>query len=263
MAGYAGTDLQQQRQRSADDNHAWTMATPGACNVGRMLGCDDVAAIGWHTVLNILERDGIVGFRLIDAAEMASLATKLGEAGYRVDTWDVFIAERPEAAPRTAAILAQGLPDGLQRLDLGDDPTGAPVRQLQDFMLANGVVPFSGSMLLGQLGPAATIAIADGSGTIVAAAHSYMPHNAHSRHRGKAWGGLVAVAPSQRGKKLGNYVNAAIVEAAFSQLGADGIYELVSATNIPSRRMVESCGLHLDPNLLTGAATSDSQKYTT
>jgi RimJ/RimL family protein N-acetyltransferase len=91
-----------------------------------------------------------------------------------------------------------------------------------------------------------------------------MPHNAHSPHHRKAWGGLVAVAPSQRGKKLGNYVNAAIVDAAFNKLNADGIYELVSSTNTPSRRMVEACGVQLDPSLLSGAATpSDARKFTT
>lgn len=47
-------------------------------------------------------------------------------------------------------------------------------------MAANGVMPLSGSMLVGEFGPAVTIAFADAAGEIVAAAHTYFAHNEHS-----------------------------------------------------------------------------------
>ena len=78
-----------------------------------------------------------------------------------------------------------------------------------------------------------------------------------------AWGGLVAVAESQRGKGLGSYVNARMVIAAFRDLDATHVYELVSATNIPSRRMVVSCGLRREPALVCGIATpNDGARFT-
>src|SRR5690606_358391 len=101
------------------------------------------------------------------------------------------------------------------------------------------------------------------NGPIAAAAHGYLPHNDHSQYRRYAWGGLVAVADSQRGKGLGTYINARMIVGAFSDLDATHVYELVSASNIPSRRMVESCGLRHEPALVCGLATStDSARFT-
>jgi hypothetical protein len=130
-------------------------------------------------------------------------------------------------------------------------------------MGAAGIVPFSGSLLVGAVGPATTVAVGDPEGNVVAVAHGYMPHNAHSVYHRYAWGGLVAVAESQRGKGLGNYVNARMVVDVFRDLDATHIYELVSATNIPSRRMVASCGLQLEPNLICGViAPTEGARFT-
>jgi hypothetical protein len=90
-----------------------------------------------------------------------------------------------------------------------------------------------------------------------------LPHNAFSNFRGYAWGGLVAVAESQRGRRLGNYINARAVVGAIRDLGATHVYELVSATNAPSRRMVESCGLRHEPAFLSGMAVpADGGRFT-
>ena len=58
-------------------------------------------------------------------------------------------------------------------------------------------------------------------------------------------------------------VNAAMLRAAVDSLGVAEVYELVSATNEPSRRMVERCGLRLDPTVICGAATLGEGRYTT
>ena len=70
---------------------------------------------------------------------------------------------------------------------------------------------------------------------------------------GGRWGGLVAVAESQRGKKIGRCVNV-IDQRNIHILGAEMIYELVSFTNPPSRRMVEACGLSFDPTVRCAGA---------
>ena len=227
-----------------------------------MLGSDDLVRLGWDTVLEILEEDGAFGFRMIPSDRAATLAEKLTSRGYRVDFWDVFVADRDDALAAIGTILARPLPDGLVRLDMAVPANSPTVRSVQEFVSANGIAPFSTSMLVGEIAPATTIAIANSDGAIVATAHAYRPHNIFSPYHNTAWGGLVAVAASQRGKKLGSYVNAMMVEAAFDRLGAERIYELASATNLPSRRMIESCGLRLDPNLRCGNATALKEKFT-
>ena len=172
------------------------------------------------------------------------------------------MADRSEALAAAERILARSLPHDLTPVGM-HVPADAPiVRRVQRILAANGISPFSASMLVGELVPATTIALANSDGAIVATAHAYHPHNNFSRFHDAAWGGLVAVAKSQRGKKLGNYVNAMMVRAAFDRLDAGLIYELASATNLPSRRMIKSCGLKLDPGLKCGNATAFNEKFT-
>lgn len=262
MAGYFGTEVQVRLQQRSDERAEWTRTTPGACHIARMLGADDLDRLGWRAVFDILEEDGAFGFRLIAEDSAAELAETLTARGYRVDFWDVFMAGRREALAAVDGILARSLPHDLTPVGM-DVPADAPsVRRVQEFLAANGISPFSASMLVGDVVPATTIALADSDGAIVAAAHAYLPHNSFSRFHDAAWGGLVAVAESQRGKRLGGHVNAMMVRAAFDRLGASRIYELASATNLQSRRMIEACGLKLEPKLKCGNATAFKEKFT-
>ncbi len=255
MPGYFGTETQQRLQAQAEAGAEFINATPGACQAGRIMSCDDLDRLGWEKIDAFLERDGVFGFRLIAAGKADGIKAQLAKRDCRFDTWDVFLAGRASALSASEAILSRGLPDGLFELAKPTDPEGDYTGRIQALMGAAGIVPFSGSMLTGALGPAASVAIGDQDGTVVAAAHGYMPHNAHSPYHLHAWGGLVAVAETQRGKGLGTYINAMMIVSVFRDLGATHIYELVSAANIPSRRMVEACGLRCEPALVAGMAT--------
>lgn len=134
--------------------------------------------------------------------------------------------------------------------------------QLQTFLLAHGIAPFAASILTGAAAPATTWAILDPDDAIVASAHGYRPHNAFSPRHGWSWGGLVAVAPALRGRGLATVVNARMAQSCFEDLGAEAIYELVAPTNAPSRRMIERCGLALDPDLKCGIATKGAARFT-
>lgn len=262
MAGYVGTDQQIALQEFADDAFEWMNTTPGACNPGRSLGTDDPDRLGWDKIFEVLERDGIFAFRLMHSDQIDRIARMLSKNGYRLDLWDVFLADRAKSELQTLPILANGPPDGFierPRLESADHPD---TKKVQSFMVANGVVPFSGSMLTGDFGPVTTVVILDEQGEVSAAAHGYLPHNKYSPHHESAWGGLVAVSPDHRGKGLGKYVNAKMVSSCFSGLGAKTVHELVTESNVPSRRMVEASGLQLDPSLKCGGATKGTDRFT-
>ena len=263
MSGYFGTEYQQKLQALAEASVEFINSTPGACQTGRMMGCDDPDRFGWDRIVSFLNRDGLFGFRMITAGKAVEVARWLTEKSCRFDTWDVFVSDRATALPFCEMIVAGGLADGLTELA---DPTaaeGLQTRSIQTLMGAAGVVPFSGSFLVGECGPRVTVAISDVHEKVVAAAHGYLPHNSFSAFQGHAWGGLVAVAESHRGMKLGNFINARMVAGVFARLGASHIYELVSASNHASRRMVEACGLRHDPSMVCGIATvGDTAKFT-
>ncbi len=254
MGGYFGTETQQRLQTQVEARGEFIRTTPGACEAGRIMSCDDPDRLGWSRILDFLESDGVFGFRFLPADRVDGLRDWLAGHGYRFDVWDIFVADAATALAASDAMISAGLPDGLTELEGPIDPESEYTRRVQMLMSAAGVVPFSGSMLAGRHGPATTVVVGDSDGNVMAAAHAYMPHNAFSDFRGYAWGGLVAVAESQRGRRLGNYANACAVARAVRNLGATHVYELVSATNIASRRMVESCGLRHDPGVLAGIA---------
>jgi hypothetical protein len=254
MTGYFGTPAQQRLQARAEESAEFIRQTPGACQACRMLGCADPERFGWDRIDRILEHDGTIGFRLIPADQTESLQARLSERAFRLDTWDVFVADRGHGLAACEAIVRAGPPADLREIELSD-PADDGTRRIQALMAGAGVVPFSGSFLAGRFGAAETVALAQADGTVVAAAHCYRPHNPHSPFSSYAWGGLVAVDQSRRGEGLGRFINARIVVAAFRELGATHIYELVSAANTASRRMIAACGLRHEPGLVCGVAS--------
>lgn len=260
MSGYFGTEVQQRLQARAEEAAAFIAATPGACQTGRTMGCDDPDRFGWAQIDEFLERDGVFGFRLLSAVKAREVGLRLEERGFRFDTWDVFLADRATALAACAVILSDGLPDGSSSMHSPHDPDGDDTRRIQTLIAETGVVPFSGSLLVGRCGPAKTFALQDREGRVVAAAHGYLPHNAHSPYRSYAWGGLVAVAAAQRGRGLGSCINALMIAGVMQDLQATHIYEIVSASNAASRRMVAACGLRHEPDLVSGIATPVSEE---
>lgn len=255
MAGYFGTQRQQLLQERTHTFRDWMAETPGIYNAGRFIGTDDPDRAVWSDLETILDRDGILGLRMVTRDQASRFFPGLEARGYRIDTWDIFTAAVADIADRVASILSSGLPAGIRACPPLSGPEGDDTRRLQQFLADNGMAPFSGTMLAGTPSVARTIALENADGAIVACGHAYFPHNRHSRFSRYAWVGLIAVAASQRGSGLGRLVNAMLLDAAARELGADHVYELVGATNIASRRMVESCGLRIAGDLVCGVAT--------
>lgn len=263
MAGFFGTEQQVILQAAAEAALEWTRRTPGACDPGRFLGTDDPARLGWDTIFETLRRDGAFGFRMIPILDTDEVSRRLTEQAARIDFWDVFMAQRDVAEPAAASIVAAGLPDGFQYLPDLQDAEHDDTKAAQALMAESGIVPFSGSKLVGNNGPAITVRIGDDAGHLTAVAHAYFPHNAPSPFNRSAWGGLVAVSPMHRGRGLGKHVNAKMVSECFSRLDAESIHELAAATNLPSRKMIEAIGLRLDATLKCGIAmASDGARFT-
>lgn len=263
MEQYAGTPQQIDLQRKADQYAEWMYSTKGACHTGRFIGTDDPDALGWQTIFDHLATDGALGFRLMPVEKLAAIETTLAEKGYHIDYWDVFAGIADDVMSTTQKFADEPLPDGLHLIGSDSICQQDTIARIQDFMVANGIAPFSGKMLSGALAPSCLIAVENETGAIVATAFCYFSHNKFSANQFNAWGGLIAVDESQRGKRLGVWVNTKMVRDSIETLNAQQIYELVSATNIPSRKMVERCGLQLDPTVKCGIATASNKRFTT
>ena len=190
MSGYFGTETQQRLQAQAETSVDFINATPGACQNGRMMGCDDPDRLGWELIEEFLERDGVCGFRLIPTGKVDDLRSRLSKRNYTFDTWDVFLADRATALAASEVIQSRELPNGLTDLERPTDPESDCTGRIQALLWAAGIVPFSGSLLAGTLARATTVAVGDDSGNVVAAAHAYLPHNAYSAYHAMPGVGL-------------------------------------------------------------------------
>ena len=106
MSGYFGTQIQQRLQAQAEASTAYINATPGACQAGRTMGCDDPDQLGWDRINAFLTRDGVCGFRLISAPKAEEIRSQLIKQDCRFDTWEVFTADRATALARMTAALS-------------------------------------------------------------------------------------------------------------------------------------------------------------
>lgn len=263
MAGYFGTDEQKALQARAEASVPEMSTVPGLCQNGRMVGCDDLDALGWPAIFDILDRDGFIGFRLIPAAREREVRDGLAQRGFRLDTWNLFIGAIETILRACTEIVKRPLPPGLALLPMPDEAEGPYTERVQALIASTGIMPFSGSLLAGLMGPARTVVIGAREDALAATAHAYLPHNRWSRYRDYAWGGLVAVAEPYRGLGLGRTVNALLAVTALRAFGASHLYEMISADNAASVRMAEACGLRHDPSFLCGSATrADRGRFT-
>lgn len=259
---YFGTETQITLQRRAEELHDWLYDTPGCCHPGRFCGTDDQNLLGWPTIEEILRRDKVFGFRLRPATERQAISDRLEALGCQLHTWNVLFADASDALRASRAHCEESLPDDLSEHVLSPTDSDQHVQAIQEFMAHNAIAPFSARMLRGDLGPAATPYIRDSAGRVVACAHAYLPHSRHSVYKDAAWVGLVAVADEQRGRRLGTRINASAICLAVQALGATAIYELVASDNEASRRMVESCGPRLRPDLICGVGSAEQHRFT-
>ena len=65
MGWYCGTPEHKRLQQRVDEMVVWCRTVQGAVNGGRMLGVDDIDALGWDAIFARLEKDGYFALRMI------------------------------------------------------------------------------------------------------------------------------------------------------------------------------------------------------
>src|SRR5262249_19115809 len=149
------------------------------------------------------------------------IRTRLGDRGFRLDLWDVFVGDRTTCLAASNRVLDAGLPTGWTVSAFPEQADGERMISIQRFLADNGIATVAGTMLCGGLCPSTGVMLADGDAAVAATAYGYLPHNSFSPYANYAWCGLVAVADQYRGRRLGAYVNArAVVGFSASSLPA-------------------------------------------
>lgn len=239
---YFGEPRIQALQKCRDDQVEELRDRPGAVVHARTFSVDDPEAIGWPYIKNIVAREGVVTLRGADESAILKARQELKEFAPSEHYWDIFMADAATIRDVCAPLAGAPLPAGLVRV-ADENITAELARDVQRFLDEQGVSPFSVPALLGQLFDAKLVVLRNSDDQIAAAGFAAMTHNRHSPFAGAAWVGLIAVDPTLRGMGLGKQVDAICNLAAVDELGASATIEFVARDNMPSRAMLEACGL--------------------
>ncbi|SMY08093.1 GNAT family N-acetyltransferase [Flavimaricola marinus] len=239
---YFGDPKFQALQRARDLQVAELLDQPGAVIHARAFTSDDPESLGWSRIRKVMVDDGMVSLRGVDERLVERACDELSSFNPVVHRWDLFMADAETLRTVCRPIAALPLPDGVIRTPDAEITTEL-THEVQKFLSAHGVSPFSKDALLGRLFPAKLLVLQHSDGRIAAAGFAAMTHNRYSPFAGVAWVGLIAVDPELRGLGLGKQVDALSNLAAVEELGATATMEFVARDNIPSRAMLESCGL--------------------
>lgn len=216
--------------------------TPGAVIHARVFSADDPERLGWAMLRQRMSEDGRVTLRGVPEAVIEKALGELADFTPTVHHWDIFMADAEAIESACKPLIQDPLPDGLHQVE-SKDIDRPLIHEVQKFLTEQGVSPFSKDALAGRLFPAQLVVLRDEDKNIVATGFAAMTHNRFSPFEGVAWVGLIAVAPAWRGRDLGKRVDAISNLIAVGDLGAKATMEFVAQDNVPSRRMLEACGL--------------------
>ena len=229
-------------QKARDDQVAELKVMPGAVVHARIFSSDDPTKLGWDCLRERMAKEGMITLRGVDDSTIETAREELSGFDPKMHFWDLFMADRQTVCDVCGKIVNSGLPDGVMRVPY-NDITPEKAQSVQAFLSDIGVSPFSTDALLGQLFPARLVVLENQEGRIVSAGFAAMTHNHHSPFFESAWVGLIGVDPMYRGHGLGKLVDAIANLAAVTDLDAESTMEFVAQDNVPSRAMLESCGL--------------------
>ncbi|MDD9877883.1 MAG: GNAT family N-acetyltransferase [Magnetovibrio sp.] len=244
---FRGTAAQLALQRGVLDWTERATTTPGLFQGGRLVGIDDLPALGDAWVTRIYDALGAVIVKFLPAADEADFRARFAADGRRYTGWDVFIGGRDALAVSEARLGAAALPAGWCLGALDPDASPETIAAIQGLQEISGVAPVPGYYQRGQAVPAVVALLTDAADGIVATAQAYARHHAESPWAGYVFAGMVAVHPDHRRRGFGALINAQAISLAFQRLPCTHVYEHAAADNRPSRGMIEACGLRQNP----------------
>jgi GNAT superfamily N-acetyltransferase len=238
--------------------------------------CDEIAAARGMvsrgtrvTVLDALERSpeelvdiarrfGSAIF-VVSQREADRYCREVVAAGLSTGSFLVY-ASSDVAFARSRELVADQLPQHLElrqcRIDLNS--SGDLIAKAQQLLEACGLPALPGYFLRGRTQPNLTLALLDPADAVVGMAIAMDDTSAGPAYTGWYFPASVAVAASWKGKGLGRWLNAAVIDLARREGGAVHVRESVSPTNTVSRRMIEGCGLALCENIVAVLASAEA-----
>ena len=243
MTEFVGTETFIALQKSLLARHAEFACNPVLSNGGRIMNILDPEAYGWENIRAVAEQDRFVGLTMVDRdSTLTRLQGLFGETA-EFPYWQVFTGMAHSVVPACTSIVdAASLAEGW-RLESHTHPDEATIAAVQALNAAVGVAPAPAYYLRGEALPSALTCLYDHTDRMVACAIGTMRYHPQSKLAGWMFAGSVSVHPDHRRKRLGTYVNAALLRDSHAALGWTTALEQAKADNHGSVGMITNCGL--------------------
>ena len=233
-------------------------ATPGMVSRGTRVSVLDASERSPEDLVDIARRFGsaimFVGRHQADHYRQRIIAAGLSTGSFLI------YASSDAAFARSRALVAERLPEqfGLRQRRIDLTSPGDLIAKAQQLLEACGLPALPGYFLRGRTQANLTLALLDPADAIVGIAVAMDEASAGPAYIGWYFPASVAVAKSWKGKGLGRWLNAAVIDLARREGGAVHVQEGVSPTNSVSRRMIEGCGLILNEEITAVLASAEA-----
>lgn len=262
MAEYTGTDLQIDVQKRLRDRQQWIAKTPEVAHGGRILNFLNAEKLGWDRVSELTRQDRVAVFTAVPLeSTLLSLKRAFG-AGWEMPHWNVFFGEANVVLEASAQIVdAIALPAGWH-LESVDCPSDQQIDEIQATSIENGIAPYPAYYSRGEVVPCTTSMLTDDKGQLVATASANYRYHPESRFKQHLFAGSVAVSKNHRRRGFGKLLNAEVLIQSHHRYAWVTAIEQARPDNVPSRAMIEACGLVKNPDLVTIAAIASDEDFT-
>jgi GNAT superfamily N-acetyltransferase len=253
---FAGDDDAVRVQKRIFEQARWIAATKGLVSRGSRVGLLDAWRQSPQIAFDIAKKFELAVFSLkLDQWEQ--FTSRFREAGLGVSSF-LHYSSQEAAFTRCDSILADNRP---ARYDLkeirvdADTPRGI-VAAAQTLMAISGLQATPGYFLRGLTQRNLSIVLVDRLDEPVGCAIAMDESSAGPDFVGSYFVGYVCVAPEWKGKGLGRWLNARAIQMARRAGSASIVHEGVSPANFVSQRMIASCGLTQDVEVVPLMATT-------
>lgn len=262
MPEYFGTDFQIEIQKQMIARHEWLAHSTTMANGGRVMNILDPAAVGWDQVKEFVKSDGAVALTAMKRANAAALIAGVFGSDFDLPEWNVHLSAADQVLACSRSVLAEHPVQDGWRLNCLRAPDDQELSAIQALNLATGVAPLPGPYLRGELVPSFTSCLWMHDGELAAVSNVTARYHERSRFSGHVFNGSTSVAPAYRGLGLGKIVTAHVLVESQRLIAWSHALAQIAPDNVPSRRMVEACGLVCDPTLVTFAVISRGVTFT-
>ena len=181
---------------------------------------------------------------------------------WKTPYWNVFFGDaKPVLKASDSVISSVPVPSGW-RIESFETPSDECISEIQELNIASGIAPYPAYYTKSEAVPCLTTCFWDEHGTMVATAsanYRYHPKSRFSRH---LFAGSVAVSPDHKRKGLGKLANAIVLVESHKAFGWVTALEQARPDNIPSRRMIEACGLKMSDDWVTISVVNSEEEFT-